>query len=312
MGIFTKLKQFFVSEKEKDTLPRIDIKKRFQQMVPTGQGSMSKVYKTRDNQLGRIVCVKILDKEKTARFEARFTRLQKPPEGAICFALRHKNVVHTFEFGMTTDQEPLIIMELIEGDGLNYLIENRKLENDLVRFNYLIQAADGLQYIHKQGYLHRDVCPRNIMITKEGVLKIIDLGLSIPYRPEFCRPGNRTGTADFMAPEIIKRQKTDHRVDLFALGVTAFEVFTGTLPWDKARSRETMQNHVNIPGRDPRDRRPDLDEGTVKFLIKAVQREPKERIQTAKEFRDMLVALVKKNFGSLGSVSVRAKETASE
>ena len=63
-----------------------------------------------------------------------------------------------------------------------------------------MQATEGFEYIHKQGYLHRDICPRNIMATKENLVKIIDFGLTIPYRPEFCRPGNRTGTTNYLAP----------------------------------------------------------------------------------------------------------------
>ncbi len=89
------------------------------------------------------------------------------------------------------------------------------------------------------------------MVTKDGVVKLIDFGLTIPYRPEFCKPGNRTGTPKYLAPELIKRQTTDHRVDLFALGVTAYEMFTGDLPWEKAASLQTLLSHMNSPGRDP-------------------------------------------------------------
>ena len=71
------------------------------------------------------------------------------------------------------------------------------------------------------------------MVDREGVVKLIDFGLTIPNKPEFCKPGNRTGTTNYLAPELIRRMTTDHRVDLFALGVTAYEVFTHTLPWEK-------------------------------------------------------------------------------
>ena len=89
------------------------------------------------------------------------------------------------------------------------------------------------------------------------MVKLIDFGLTIPYTPDFCRPGNRTGTADYLAPEIIKRQSTDHRVDMFALGVTAFEIFTGLLPWERSlSSEETLRKHLNTPSRDPKDLAP--------------------------------------------------------
>jgi serine/threonine protein kinase len=116
----------------------------------------------------------------------------------------------------------------------------------------------------------------------------------VPYRPEFCKPGNRTGTINYLAPELIRRVTTDHRVDLFALGVTAYEVFTHALPWEKAESLQTLLSHMNSPGRDPRDLRPDLDKATAQFLIKAVERDPRDRFQSAAEFREALLALPKK------------------
>jgi eukaryotic-like serine/threonine-protein kinase len=291
VSVLSKLKKWFGS-KPKSNLPRIDVQKRFGALVPAGQGSMSKVYKTRDPNIGRMVCLKVLDKEKTARFEARFRGLQRPMEGAVLVLMKHKNVVQTYEYGLTTKGEQYIIMELIDGVGLNYLVENRKLAQDSLKINHLLQATDGLEYIHKQGYLHRDICPRNMMINGEGVLKIIDFGLAIPHRPEFVRPGNRTGTPDYLAPELIKRQTTDQRVDMFALGVTAYEVFTNTLPWERHQSIQTLQSHVNIPGRDPRDFRKDLPESVAKFLNKAIERDPRQRFQTAGEFRDGLKALL--------------------
>ena len=291
MGVLAKLKKLFGSNKKKSNLPRVDIKKRFGELVPTGQGSMSKVYKTRD--MGRMLCLKVLDKSKTAKFEARFVGLERPIEGAVCAAMKHKNIVQTFEYGLTFQGEQFILFELIDGVGLNYMIENRKLTSDKLKVDLLVQAADGIEYIHKQGYLHRDICPRNMMVTNDGVLKIIDFGLAIPYKPDFCRPGNRTGTPDYMAPELIKRQRTDHRVDMFALGVTAYEVFTNTFPWERSQSIQTLQDHVNLTGRDPRDWRKDLPAPVAEFLIKAIHREPSQRWQNPGEFREAIKALTK-------------------
>jgi len=291
VGVLAKLKKLFGSGKKRSNLPRIDVKKRFGELVPTGQGSMSKVFKTRD--MGRMMCLKILDKVKTAKFEARFIGLDRPIEGAVCATIKHKNIVQTYEYGLTTQGEEYILFELIEGLGLNYMIENRKLGSDKLKIDLLVQAADGIEFIHKQGYLHRDICPRNMMVSNEGVLKIIDFGLAIPYKPDFCRPGNRTGTPDYMAPELIKRQRTDHRVDMFALGVTAYEVFTNTFPWERSQSIQTLQDHVNLVGRDPRDWRKDLPAPVAEFLMKAIQREPSQRWQTPGEFREALKALTK-------------------
>lgn len=272
--------------------PRVDLKKRFELQGRTGQGSMSRVWRAYDRSIGRTVCLKILDKEKTAKFEARFIGKKKPPEGEICLGLKHKNIVKTFEAGTSTQHEPFLVMELIEGNGLNFLVETKSPRLRGHELELLIQLADAVEYLHREKFIHRDLCPRNVMVTTDNVIKLIDFGLTIPYRPEFCTPGNRTGTPDYLAPEVIRRQSTDHRVDLFALGITAYEVFTGNLPWERAAgSMESLQKHINTHGRDPRDFRPDLDDATREMLIKAVDRDAKVRFQSAGEFRQALVAL---------------------
>jgi serine/threonine protein kinase len=298
VGVLDSLKNLFKSKPggargapRKEPLPIIDVKKRFDVGGKMGQGSMSKVFRAHDKKLGRTVCLKLLDRLKTAKFAARFPGLVRPTEGEICVQMRHPNIVRTLEHGMTTDKEQYLIMELIEGVGLNFLIETKARQLEGNRINYLSQLADGLEYMHKSGFLHRDICPRNVMLNNEGVIKIIDLGLSIPYKPEFCRPGNRTGTTNYLAPELIKRQTTDHRVDMFALGVTAYEIFCGILPWEKAASLQVLLNLMNSAGRDPLEMRPDLDPDAVAFLKKAIERNPHDRFQTPAEFRAALKAL---------------------
>jgi serine/threonine protein kinase len=286
----------FGGGKSRGNLPIIDVSKRFELLGRTGQGSMSKVWRARDNKIGRIVCLKLLDKEKTAKFDMRFVGLKRPSEGAILMSLRHKNIVSTFEHGVTNKGEPYLVMELIDGDGLNFLIETQSPRLKGNRMNYLLQVCDGVEYLHQQKYLHRDICPRNIMVNKEGVVKLIDFGLTIPYLPEFCKEGNRTGTPNYMAPELIRRTRTDHRVDLFALGVTAYEMFSGTLPWEKTQSLQTLMSHMNSPGRDPREFNPDLDDDVVGFLKRAIEREPRDRFQSATEFKEAVKGLPRQDY----------------
>lgn len=292
MGLLDTIKGLF-KKKVKDKRPVTDLAKRFDFLMRTGQGSMSKCWRARDRMTGKVVCLKVLDREKTAKYEARFAGMNRPTEGAICMALRHKNIVTTYEFGLSTEKEPFIVFELIEGMGLNFLIETKSKDLESRRVNILSQFAEGLEYVHKQGYLHRDLCPRNVMITASGVLKIIDFGLAIPFTKAFCQPGNRTGTINYLAPELIKRQKTDQRVDLFALGVTAYELFVGVMPWEKAESLQILLSHMNTPARNPLDYRPDLDPKVVAFIKKAVDRDRELRFQNAREFRDALSTLPK-------------------
>jgi eukaryotic-like serine/threonine-protein kinase len=280
---------FFKGKGGRKKKAKVDLKRRFELQTRSGQGSMSKVWRAYDREVGRVVCLKILDKVKTARFEARFVGRNKPPEGEICMALKHPNIVKTYDYGTTTQGEPFMSMEWIEGAGLNFLIETRSPRLKDKSIDYLCQVCDAVEYMHKERYLHRDLCPRNVMVTNDDVVKLIDFGLTIPYTPAFCEPGNRTGTPDYLAPEIIKRQTTDHKVDLFALGVTAFELFTGGLPWEKAQgSMEMLVKHINSRPRDPREFRRDMDEELVAILNKAIEREPAKRFQSARHFKAAL------------------------
>ncbi len=294
MGFFD-----FLKGKPKDTggvggAPRkvANISKRFELSGKTGQGSMSKVYRAYDNEIGRNVCLKILDKVKTKEFEARFPGLKKPSEGEICLQLRHENIVRTYEHGLTTDGSPYLVMEWVDGFGLNYLIETRNAKLKGNRINYLSQLCDAVQFMHDAKYLHRDLCARNIMVDNEGVLKLIDFGLTIPYTPPFCAPGNRTGTKEIMAPELLLRRTTDHRVDLFALGVTAFELFTNGLPWERSMdSNEYSRRVMNTPPKSPRDSNKEIDEDLAQMLLKSVARQPSDRFASAKAFKEALQSL---------------------
>ena len=300
VGIFDGLKYFFGGKAAKRAGPAfkkrakravIDVAKRFEMKNQSGQGSMSKVWNAYDNKLGRMVCVKLLDKEKTKKFEERFTSqgLSKPGEGEISTSLRHENCVQAYEHGLTPDGAPVLILEWVDGMGLNFLIETKSAQLNGNRVSLLIQLCKAIDYLHAQKYIHRDLCPRNIMVTKDGVIKLIDFGLTVPYTPDYTKPGNRTGTADYLAPEIIKRQSTDHRVDIFALGVTAYEIFTGQMPWERAMtSEETLRRHLNVPPRSPKDINPDLDDDIAAILSKAISREPAARFATAGAMREAL------------------------
>ena len=207
-------------------------------------------------------------------------------------ALNHPNLVRSYEFGQTLKGEPYLVMEWIDGLGLNYLIETKNVQLNGNRMNYLGQLCDAVQYLHDTKFLHRDLCPRNVMVDKEGVVKLIDFGLTIPYTKEFCQPGNRTGTMDILAPEIIKRSRTDHRVDLFALGVTAFELITGHLPWERSiSSEENLRRRLNTNPRKPKDLAPHLDDDICAILTKSVSRDPAERYSSANQFKEMLLSV---------------------
>lgn len=298
VGLFS----FFLGNKgdrdgRKKGLKVTDLNKRFDLSGRTGQGSMSKVYRAYDSSLGRNVCLKVLDKLKTQNFEARFKGLKKPSEGEICMALRHDNIVRTYEYGISTKGEPYLVMEWVDGLGLNYLVETKSPQLNGKRIEILCQLCDAVQYIHDNKWLHRDICPRNVMVDKDGVLKLIDFGLTIPNTPAFTSGGNRTGTSDILAPEIIRRRPITHRVDLFALGVTAFEVFTGQLPWERSpSSEETFRRRLNTQPRQAKDLSPKVDPQLNAVLMRAVAKEADERFPSATAFKEALLKLDKQDY----------------
>jgi eukaryotic-like serine/threonine-protein kinase len=277
----------------------VNVSKRFDLRGKTGQGSMSKVFQAYDRELGRTVALKLLDKEKTKKFEERFKSLsvKKPTEGQVCIDLTHPNIVKTFEFGTTTQNEPYLVMEWVEGNGLNFLVETRNAQLNGNRISFICQMCDAIEYLHGQKYIHRDLCSRNVMVTPDGQVKLIDFGLTVPNLPEFLVPGNRTGTTDYMAPEIIKRQTTDLRVDVFALGVTAYEIFTGQMPWERTPSSdENLRRRLNTPPRDAKTLRPDLDDQLIEVLMKGVERERGARYQTAAAMKKAFQGLSKQDY----------------
>src|SRR5262245_32938054 len=204
---------------------RITLSKRFDLVSSAGTGSTSKVWKARDHKRGRMVCVKVTEAKKapTNAQKARPSQPagpKAPSEGKVLDALKHPNIVQVLEHGLTTKDEHYVAMELIEGLGLNFLIETKNSQLQGNRVNFLTQLTEAVEYIHGQMYLHRDIRPRNVLVTKDNLVKLIDFELAIPNDPAFCRPGPVVGNANYLAPELIKRRALDHRSDLFSLGVT--------------------------------------------------------------------------------------------
>lgn len=274
MSLLKQIKEFF---RKKPKVNRVDVTRRFDLIGRVGQGSMSKVWRARDTMTGKLVALKVLDKEKTIRLEARFQGRNKPSEGEIAMQLQHPNVVRTLEHGVTFDNEPFLVMEFIEGVSLSYLVD---VQNDRMkkwRLNYIIQLGEALEYFHQKNWIHRDICPRNIMVSEENKLLLIDFGLVVPNTSAFQAPGNRTGTANYMAPELIKRQRTDQRIDVFSYAVTCYEMYARRLPWEHGESLETVMQHINNPPVDIRELVKNIDDQVADTIMKGLEAAPSNR-----------------------------------
>ncbi|MEP3480390.1 MAG: serine/threonine-protein kinase [Fuerstiella sp.] len=270
----------------KAKVDKVDIKKRFQLIGRVGQGSMSKVWRAEDKMDGRSIAVKVLDKEKTRKFEDRFRGLDKPPEQEIATQLNHPYVVRTVDTGITTEDEVFLVMEFVEGSGLGLLVDLQSDQMKRYRIRYMIQIGEALAYFHQQEWIHRDLCPRNIMVTEKNDIKLIDFGLTVPNTPDFQKPGNRTGTANYLAPELIKRRPTDHRLDIFSYAVTCYEMYTKRHPWDAVLTLDAVMQHINNPPVPLLELAPDVNPRIAEIIMKGLEADRDDRWGTAQEMVD--------------------------
>ncbi len=281
MAFLDRLKSFFASG-------RLEVKERFELLREAISGTMSKFYMARDRKTGEIVGLKILDPNKTAALEDRFKGLNKPTEGQIAMLFDHPYIIQTYEHGLTTSGAQYLVMEFLEGAGMNSLLVAKDSRLDGRRVTYIRQVAEALDIVHKVGFIHRDVCPRNLILTGDGeVLKLTDFGLSVPATPAFMQPGNRTGTPNYMAPELVRRFPTDQRLDVFAFGVTAYEICTFELPWPRGTTGMAAMTH-DTPPADIRKYRPTINERLAQAIHSCIESSVNKRCPSMEKFLQMI------------------------
>jgi eukaryotic-like serine/threonine-protein kinase len=268
--------------KKKPRVVKTDITRRFNLIGRVGQGSMSKVWRAVDTMSGRTVALKVLDLEKTKRYEARFPGLVKPTEGEVAVQLKHPSIVNTYEHGITTEDEQFLAMEFVEGVGLSFLVDVQNKTMQKHRLRFMVELGRAIEYFHKAHWIHRDICPRNVIIDRDTTsVKLIDFGLVVPNTPDFMQPGNRTGTAQYMAPELIKRRPTDQRIDIFSYAMTCYEMYTRRLPWDyTADTLDSVVQHINVPPKHIEQFAPGIDEEVAGIIMQGLVAEPDDRWRT--------------------------------
>jgi serine/threonine protein kinase len=269
-------------------LSRANLSRRFTILTEIGQGSMSKVYRALDKQNGRSICLKVQIPEKNDAAAARANQEQRPHEGQIGLEINHPHIVKTYEFGISTRREHFVVMEFIDGQSLRFVREVRSAPRLADKLELLAQGAEGLAAVHAAGYIHHDVGPHNFLVTSEPRVKMIDFGLTIPNTPVFCRPGNRTGTLNYMAPELVRRETIDERIDIFAFGVMAFEFLTDKLPYDSSTSMAALIARMNHEPRDPAQANPNLPSELHEFLRKLTARKRQDRWARMSTVADVL------------------------
>ncbi|HAA49298.1 MAG TPA: serine/threonine protein kinase [Planctomycetaceae bacterium] len=289
------LKKLF---EKKPKVEKVDLTSRFDLIGRIGQGSMSKVFRGRDPATDRMYAVKLLDMPKTRKLDERFLAkgITRPSEGEIAVQLDHPRIVKTYEHGWTVDNEIFLVMEFVEGVSLSFLIDTQNEHMQQGRLQFMIELGEAIEYFHSKNLIHRDICPRNILLDEEYHIKLIDFGLVVPNTPPFQQPGNRTGTAQYMAPELMKRKKTDQRIDIFSYAMTCFEMYANRLPWDSTgQTIDLMQQRINTPPADIREFVSDIDEDVAETIMRGLESDPDSRWASASQmvarFRDARLRL---------------------
>jgi len=236
-----------------------------------GRGGMGVVYKARQKSLNRLVALKLLAPERITdpRFAERFTR-----EAHALAALNHPHIVTIYDFGQAGGYY-FLLMEFVDGVNLSQLLHARKLKPDEA-LAIVPPLCDALQYAHEHGIVHRDIKPANLLLDKGGRVKIADFGIAKMVGDSSNTGGAESqpaGTPQYMAPEQQDRQQTDHRADIYSLGVVLYEMLTGELPTGKFQ---------------PPSRKVQIDVRLDEIVLRALEKTPELRYQTAAEMRTQI------------------------
>ena len=244
-----------------------------------GGGGMGVVYKARDTKLGRLVALKFLPPQWSHDESAkqRFVR-----EAQAASATNHRNICVIHNIDETRDGRLFIVMAYYEGETLKQKLERGPLPiTEAVEM--ASEIADGLAKAHAQGVIHRDVKPGNLIVTEDGV-KILDFGLAkFADALQLTVPGSTIGTVAYMSPEQARGEEADARSDVWALGIVMFEMLTGSAPFRGTYQEATFHAIKHEPLPSLRALRPDTPELLERIVMKALEKDPEKRFQSARE-----------------------------
>jgi len=242
------------------------------------EGSMSTIVKARDQETGRVVAVKVHKPEARKAVEKLESQYRDFTEGQITAAFDHPNVVKCYDHGKLGDV-PYLVLEYLEGVTLGSLMagDSQRLEGQ--RLSFVRQAAAALEHVHSRRFVHHDFCPKNLFVTNENQVKLIDFGLATPL---LDRPtaGTRMGTIETLAPEVLRREPCDYRVDVFAWGVVAYQVLSGHWPFESPEHHQTLNKILNVHAVSLERRVPDVPDEVANLVMRAIHKAPAKRLSS--------------------------------
>lgn len=276
-------------------------------LEPLGRGGMGVVHRALHRDLGQYRAIKILPPHLAMdeEFVARFKR-----EATIAAGLRHPNIVLIYDVGQT-GQVHYIVMDLVSGRSLRDVIhEDHPLPMARV-IKLLRPLADALDFAHARGVIHRDVKPTNAIVGKDDHVTLLDFGIARANDSshQLTRAGLIVGTPEYMAPEVVTGTPASASADLYALGIVAYEMLTGHVPFTGGNTASVAFAHVNTQPPSPRADRADLPEAAERVLLRQIAKDPADRFPNASSFVDALEQAVRQSGGQVSTADPRSSET---
>jgi serine/threonine-protein kinase len=262
----------------------LDGKYKIQEFI--GAGGWSRVYKAQHLDLERIVAIKILDGGLVGD-PLHLSRFQA--EAKATNLLVHPNIVTVYDHGVLP--QPFIVMEFVSGRTLDEFIKEKEVLTWKVAFPIFTKVCEAMTYAHKKGFVHRDLTPRNIMLTFEGdQVKVLDFGLVHVEGQKFTRTGETLGSPPYMSPEQCRGEKLAASSDVYSLGCVIYFALTGKRPFEGDTSVESMYKHFNKVPAALSEARPDLHfpKGLDAVIAKALAKQKNDRYQSMQDlYRDL-------------------------
>ena len=250
---------------------------RYEILEVLGTGGMAVVYKARCHRLNRLVAIKILkdDNQDDADFRRRFYA-----ESQAVAMLSHPNIVNVYDVS-TSEEADYIVMELIEGITLKQYIEKKGILNWKETLHFAIQIAKALEHAHSKGIVHRDIKPHNVMVLRNGAVKVMDFGIARLISHGNTLTKEALGSVHYISPEQAKGGHVDNRSDIYSLGVVMYEMMAGRPPYDGENPVAVAIQHINGGAALPSVLNPNIPGGLEQIIMKAMAHDASNRYTSA-------------------------------
>jgi len=257
-----------------------------------GSGGFGRVYKARQLSTGQLVAIKVLrfwESDSAADVANQVERFRR--ETRLCAELSHPNIVCLIDSGETGHGQLYAIFEYVPGSTLKDVLAREGGLGWTETVYLMTQVLDALACAHARGVVHRDLKPENIMVSADGRVKLVDFGIALDTtlrKMTWAGLSQTVGTPDYMAPEQVKGKRGDARSDLYALGVILYEMLTGDTPFHGDNVYAAMRAKLQDDPIPPRRLRPDISPALEEIILHALERDPRDRPESALELREAL------------------------